>query len=140
MLASPAIRLIICIIIALGVMLSIACAVVPHFTTGYTLHLGVLFAGLLPYLIYGMFINLVRGEPLLAIGVLLLGIDLTVKIPERFLDYDGYTGGAIYILPLIVSLLLMIVLGILARRANLWWGLRNHQAPPTKSPGQDAAD
>lgn len=127
-------------VILLGVMLSFACATVPHFTTGYTLHLGVLFAGLLPYLIYGMFINLIRGGSLLAIGVLLLGIDLAVKIPERFLDYDGYTSGAIYILSFIVSLLLMIVLGILARRDNLWRGLRNHQVPPAKPSGQDAAD
>ncbi len=66
---SPAIRLMTYFVIALGVMLSFACAAVPHFTAGYTLHLGVLFAGLLPYLIYGMFINLVRRGPLLAIGV-----------------------------------------------------------------------
>ncbi|MCR4301394.1 MAG: hypothetical protein NUV51_07265 [Sulfuricaulis sp.] len=137
---SPTIRFMIYFVITLGAILSLACAAVPHFTTGFTLHLGVLFSGLLPYLVYGVFINLVRGGSLLTVGALLLGIDLVVKIPERFLDYDGYANGLIFIAPILTALVLMIVLGILARRDNLWRGIRNHQVPPAKPPGQDATD
>jgi hypothetical protein len=120
------------LVITLGAILSLACAAVPHFTAGFTLHLGVLFAGLLPYLVYGVFINLVHGVPLLTAGALLLGIDLVVKIPERFLDYDGYASGLIFFAPILTTLVLMAVLGILARRDNLWRGRRDHQVPLAK--------
>lgn len=115
-------------IIALGVMLSFAGAFIPHFTTGHKLHLGVLFAGLLPYVVYGIFSDVVRGWSLLVTGVLLLGIDLGVKIPERFLHYDGYASGRIYYASLIVTLAVIAVLGIAARRESRWDG----EKPPAE--------
>lgn len=110
------------LLITLGVMLSFAGAFVPHFATGHKLHLGVLFAGLLPYVVYGIFSDVVRGWSLLVTGVLLLGIDLGVKIPERFLHYDGYASGRIYYASLIVTLAVIVVLGIAARREGRWEG------------------
>jgi hypothetical protein len=109
-------------IIASGAMLSFAAAAVPHFDTGYRLHLGVLFAGLLPYVVYASFSDVVRGWALLATGALLLGIDLGVKIPERFLHYDGYASGRIYFASLVMTLVAVVVLGIAARRENRWRG------------------
>ncbi|MEW6332315.1 MAG: hypothetical protein AB1560_12730 [Pseudomonadota bacterium] len=109
-------------IIASGAMLGFAAAAVPHFDTGYRLDLGVLFAGLLPYVVYAVFSDVVRGWALLATGALLLGIDLGVKIPERFLHYDGYAGGRIYLASLVMTLLAIVVLGIAARREHRWWG------------------
>jgi len=109
-------------IIASGAALSFAAAAVPHFATGYRLHLGVLFAGLLPYVVYASFNDVVRGWALLATGALLLGIDLGVKIPERFLHYDGYASGRIYIASLVMTLVAVVVLGIAARRENRWRG------------------
>lgn len=109
-------------IIALGTLLSFAAAFVPHFAAGYRLHVGALLAGLLPYLVYAAFSDAVRGWALLATGALLLGIDLGVKIPERFLHYDGYASGRIYYAAIIVTLAIIVVLGIAARRENRWWG------------------
>jgi hypothetical protein len=109
-------------IIASGAVLSFAAAAVPHFATGYRLHLGVLFAGLLPYVVYASFSDVVRGWALLATGALLLGIDLGVKIPERFLHYDGYASGRIYIASLVMTLAAVVVLGIAARQENRWRG------------------
>lgn len=109
-------------VIAVGVILSFASALVPHFATGYRLHLGVLFAGLLPYLVYAVFSDVVRGWALLATGALLLGIQLIVTVTERFLDYDGYASGRIYYVPLIMALVIVVVLGIAACRENRWWG------------------
>jgi hypothetical protein len=109
-------------IIAFGAALGFAGAVVPHFTAGYRLHLGVLFAGLLPYVVYASFSDVVRGWALLATGALLLGIDLGVKIPERFLHYDGYASGRIYFASLIMTLVAVVALGIAVRREHRWWG------------------
>jgi hypothetical protein len=110
------------LIIASGAALSFAAAAVPHFATGYRLHLGVLFAGLLPYVVYASFSDVVRGWALLATGALLLGIDLGVKIPERFLHYDAYASGRIYIASIVMTLVAVVALGIAARRENRWWG------------------
>lgn len=118
-------------IIAAGAALSFAAAAVPHFATGYRLHLGVLFAGLLPYVVYGVFSDVVRGWALLAAGALLLGIDLGVKIPERFLDYDAYASGRIYIASLVMTLVAVVVLGIAARREHRWWGEKEEKVDKT---------
>lgn len=118
-------------IIAAGAALSFAAAAVPHFATGYRLHLGVLFAGLLPYAVYASFSDVVRGWALLAAGALLLGIDLGVKIPERFLDYDAYASGRIYIASLVMTLVAVVVLGIAARREHRWWGEKEEKVDKT---------
>ena len=110
------------LIIALGVMFSFVCAFVPHFTAGHRLHLGVLFAGLLPYVVYGLFSDLVRGWLLLITGVLIFGVDLGVKIPERFLHYDGYASGVIYYASFISTLAAIVLLGIGARMEKRWRG------------------
>jgi hypothetical protein len=93
---NPDFRLFAYLIITLGAMLSFAAAVVPHYDAGYTLLLSVVFAGLLPYVVYGLISDLVRGWLLLITGVLIFGVDLGVKIPERFLHYDSYASGIIY--------------------------------------------
>ncbi len=118
----PDFRLFAYLVIALGVMLSFVTAVVPHYTAGHTLLLGVAFAGLLPYVVYGLFSDLVRGWWLLITGVLIFGVDLGVKIPERFLHYDGYASGVIYYAPFISTLAAIVLLGIGARMEKRWQG------------------
>ncbi|MDO8595086.1 MAG: hypothetical protein Q7R45_00530 [Sulfuricaulis sp.] len=110
------------LVITLGVMLSFATAVVPHYTAGHTLLLRVAFTGLLPYVVYGLFSDLVRGWLLLITGVLIFGVDLGVKIPERFLHYDGYASGVIYYAPFISTLAASVLLGIGARMEKRWQG------------------
>ena len=115
-------RLFTYLVITLGVMLSFAAAVVPHYDTGYILLLGVASAGLLPYVVYGFFSDLVRGWQLLITGALIFGVDLGVKIPERFLHYDGYASGVIYYAPFISTLAAIVLLGTGARMEKRWRG------------------
>ena len=119
---SPDFRLFAYLVIALGVMLSFVTAVVPHYATGHTLLLGVALAGLLPYVVYGLFCDLVRGWWLLITGALIFGVDLGVKIPERFLHYDGYASGVIYYAPFISTLAAIVLLGTGARMEKRWRG------------------
>ena len=118
----PDFRLFAYLVIALGLMLSFAAAVVPHYDTGYILLLGVASAGLLPYVVYGFFSDLVRGWWLLITGALIFGADLGVKIPERFLHYDGYANGVIYYAPFISTLAAIVLLGIGVRQEKRWRG------------------
>lgn len=104
--------------IALGIALSFAAAVVPFFTARHSLRLGVLLAGVLPYVVYGSLSDLERGRPLLWVGILLIAGDLLAKIPERFLHYDGYASGLIYYWPLAATLGVTLVLSITTLKAR----------------------
>lgn len=104
--------------IAFGIALSFAAAVVPFFTSGHVLRLGVLLAGVLPYVVYGFLSNRERGRPLLVVGMLLIAGDLLVKIPERFLHYDGYASGLIYYWPFAATLVVALVPSIATLKAR----------------------
>ena len=109
-------------VITLGCILSFAAAVVPFYGTSYHLFVSVLFAGLLPYYILGIFTDVVRGWSLPATGLLILCIDVAVIVPERFLHYDGYTDGMIYYAALLATGLALVILGIGARLEQRWCG------------------
>ena len=49
------------LIITFGCLLTFANAIAPFFDTGYELRGSVLFIGILPYIIYGFFTDVVRG-------------------------------------------------------------------------------
>jgi len=110
------------LIIVLGACLAFAAAVVPFYETGYLLRLDVLVISLLPYLVYGLFTDVVRGGALLVAGVLVFGVDLAVKIPERFMHYNDYASNIIYWVPAILSAVAVVILAIGARRENRWYG------------------
>lgn len=124
------------LIITFGCLLTFASAVVPFFDTGYELCGSVLFIGLLPYIIYGFFTDVVRGWALLIAGALMFGIDLGVKIPERFLRYDGYTSGAMYYASLFSTVSIIAILGIGARKERRWYG----EVPPASNIKTTAVD
>jgi len=114
------------LIIALGSLLTFTTAVVPFYSGSYELLMTVLAGGLMPYIVYGLFTDVVRGWPLLIAGMLIFGIDLGVKIPERFVHFDGYAGNAIYYAPLISTFVILpVILGIGARREKHWCGERD---------------
>ncbi len=122
------------LIIALGSLLTFAAAVAPFYDGSYELRMAVLAVGLMPYVVYGLFTDVVRGWPLLIAGMLVFGIDLGVKIPERFVHFDGYAGNAIYYAPLLSTFVILpIILGIGARREKRWCGERDDG----KSAGDD---
>jgi hypothetical protein len=121
------------LIIALGSVLSFAAAVAPFYDGSYELRVAVLAVGLMPYVVYGLLTDVVRGWPLLIAGTLIFGIDLGVKIPERFVHFDGYAGNAIYYAPLLSTFVIIpLILGIGARREKRWCGERLQ--PPKESP------
>ncbi len=107
-------------ITAAGAVLAFAAAVAPHYAAGYRLLVDVLLVGLLPYLVYLFFTELVRGRPLLLVGIALLAADLAVKLPARFLHADDYPGAVLYIWPLAAAFVgLPVLLGPVAwRRAR----------------------
>ncbi|TAM44578.1 MAG: hypothetical protein EPN55_10635 [Gammaproteobacteria bacterium] len=115
------------VVVALGVALAFVAAVVPHYDAGYRLDLPVLLAGLTPYLVYSLFTGFVRDRWLYAGGALLLVFDLAFKVRERFLQYDGYADGLVYLAPLAAAAVLALMLGL---------GARAHRAtslPPDES-------
>ncbi len=112
------------VIVALGTTLAFVAAVVPHYDAGHRLDLPVLLAGLTPYLVYGVFTAFMRDRWLLAAGLLLFAFDLAFRIPQRFLHYNGYTDGLVYLAPLTAA-------GVLALALAL--GARGYDTTPPKS-------
>jgi hypothetical protein len=113
------------LIIVLGGLLSFAAAVVPFYNDSDKLLVTLLVVGLTPYVVYGLFTDVVRGWPLLIAGMLVFGIDLGVAIPGRFVHFDGYAGNAIYYAPLLSTFVILpVILGIGARREKRWRGER----------------
>lgn len=110
-------------IIMLGCVLAFATAVTPFYGAGYSLRVDILLIGLLPYVVYGLCTDVVRGWALLIAGALLLGIDLGVEIPWRFLHHDGDTESILYYASLIMSFVVLpVILGLGARREKRWCG------------------
>ena len=131
----PDFRLLAYGIVVLGAVISLATAVVPFYDDGHQLLVGVLLVGLMPYLVYGVFAQLVRGWPLLVAGVLLLAIDLTVELPERFPHYHGYAGGLVYYAPLVSTFVVLpVVLGVGAALHR-----RLAASAPSVPPSQDGS-
>ncbi len=122
-------------VIALGAILDFAAAVVPYYEAGYFLDMKALLLGLTPYLVYGLFTDVVRGWALLIAGTLLFGIDLGVKIPERFVHYDGYASGVVYWAPLVATLIVVVILAIGARKERRW----NGKTPETTETRKEAS-
>lgn len=111
------------LVIALGTSLSFAVAVVPFYHAGHLLRLDVLLIGLLPYVVLGTFSGIVRGWALLVAGALALGVDVIVKIPERYWHYDGYASGAVFWAPLALAIVVLpVVLVVGARRERAGQG------------------
>ena len=92
--------------IVLGSALAFALAVVPFYHAAYQLDTALLLLGLLPYVIYGSFIVLVRGWPLVLTGVLVLGIDVAVKVPAR-LAYGAHYAQIVTDASLITALVVL---------------------------------
>lgn len=115
-------------IIALGGVMSFAAAIMPFYGAGYTLRLDILLIGLLPYVVYGLFTDVVRGGALLIAGALILGVDLGVKIRWRFLHHNSDAEDILYYISLVLSFVVLpVILGIGARREKRWCG-----EPPDK--------
>lgn len=107
-----------CLIILLGLGLATAASLVPFYHVAYLLEPGILLAVLMPFLLYGLFIESLRGSWLLATGLLLLAVNLVLVAFERYLRYDGYTDGLIYWVPTLAAVVVLPLAYRLGRRPD----------------------
>lgn len=106
------------LIILFGLGLAAAASLVPFYHVAYLLEPGILLAVLMPFLLYGLFIESLRGSWLLATGLLLLAANLVLVAFERYLRYDGYTDGLIYWVPTLAAVLVLPIAYRLGRRTD----------------------
>lgn len=99
-------------LIAFGLCLAFISAVVPHFTAGHRIMFGVLLAGTLPYLTYGLALPLLRSTLITVAGIILVGLHTVLVVTERFLDGADYSDGLIYYGPLVLALATLPILVI----------------------------
>jgi hypothetical protein len=103
------------LLIVIGIMLAGSSAVVPHFSAGYHMAFGVFLAGILPYVVYGALTEILRGWSLIVPGALIVAAHIWLTVSERYLGYDGYQSGAIYVVPIILAVVVLPV-GVVAGR------------------------
>lgn len=117
MTALPDYRTAAALIILLGCLAAIVASLVPFYTVGYIVDAIALAAVLTPFVIYGMFVESLRGPWLLASGLILLGATLAVVIDERLLSYDGYRDRTLYWVPLLAVAIVLPIAYAFGRRA-----------------------
>jgi len=117
MMTIPDYRAAAALIILLGCAAAAIAALVPFYTVGYKVDAIALAAVLTPFVVYGMFIEDLRGPWLLASGVVLLGATLAVVIDERVLNYDGYRDATLYWVPLLALAIALPIAYVFGKRA-----------------------
>jgi hypothetical protein len=90
--------------IIIGLMLSLISAFVPHFESGYRLMTGILVAGLLPYLVYGIAVPLLRGSLTTAAGLVIVAVHTWLVFDQRIIGHADYSDGLIYYGPMLLAL------------------------------------
>lgn len=98
-----------------GILLAGLSAVIPHFGAGYRLAFDVFVVGILPYAVYGALTETLRGWSLLLPGTLIVPIHAWLTVTERYLAFDEFESGAIYIVPMVLTVV-VLPLAILAGR------------------------
>ena len=91
------------LIIAIGLGLSVVSALVPHFEAGYRLMLSVFAAGILPYLVYGIAVPLLRHYLTTLIGLVIVVVHAWLVFNERIIGRADYSDGMIFYVPLIMA-------------------------------------
>ena len=93
-------------VFATGVALAFVSAVVPFYTAGHVLLIGVLVAGVMPYLAFGLAAALHPSHSTNAAGAIVLLLHAVLVINERFVGGADYSDGMIYLVPLALTALL----------------------------------
>jgi len=106
------------LIILFGLGVAVAASLVPFYNAGYLLEPGVLAAVLMPFVLYGLFIESLRASWLLGSGLLLLVASLVLVLPERFLHYNGYADTMIYWVPTLEAVITLPIAYWLGRRTD----------------------
>ena len=102
------------LILIFGLILAFTSALVPFFEAGYILMTSVLIAGLLPYLVYGMVVPLLRSTKITVIGLVIVFTHALLVLSERFIGNADYSDSMIYYGPTLLAvavlpLVLMVI-------------------------------
>ena len=103
------------LLIVAGILLAALSAVIPHFDAGHRLASDVFVVGILPYVVYGALTEVLRGWRLLLPGALIVPVHAWLTVSERYLAFDEFESGAVYIVPLVLTVI-VLPLAILAGR------------------------
>lgn len=101
--------------IAAGIALAFLSAAVPHYTAGYRLATSSLIVGLLPYLIYGLAVPLLRTTLTAVVGVILVILHTILVFNERVTPGAESSGGLIDYGPLVLALVVLPLVVIALR-------------------------
>lgn len=91
--------------ISTGIALSVVSALVPHFDAGYHLMLSVFSAGMLPYLVYGIAVPLMRSRLTTAVGLAIVTVHAWLVFSARIVGEADYSDGRIFYVPMILAVL-----------------------------------
>jgi hypothetical protein len=94
-------------IIVAGLLLAFLSAIIPFYQAGYRLMFSVLLSGMLPYLVYGIAVPLLRTGLILVAGLTLLAVHAWLVISERLIGGADYSDGMIYYVPLLLAVALL---------------------------------
>jgi len=98
-------------------MLSLISAFVPHYEAGYRLMAGVLIAGMLPYMVYGLAVPLSLGIANKILGLLIIIVHALIVINHRIIGNADYDNGMIYYGPIILALIVLPLVLISVKKA-----------------------
>ena len=93
--------------ICCGLILSGISSFIPHFEAGYKLDAGILFTGMLPYLVYGIAVPLFRSTLTTINGAILVAVHTWLVFNQRFTENADYSDDMIYYIPLIMTIVVI---------------------------------
>ncbi len=105
---NPTLKTAIYIVVAFGLALSMATAVVPHYEH-HALWFAVLLVGVMPYLTYLVLTEIHPSTAVTLGGLAVLGLDAVVKFFQRFVAFDQYASGVIYYVPIAATIVILII-------------------------------
>jgi hypothetical protein len=103
-------------ILLTGGILAFVSAVVPFYEAGHRLDSGILLAGMLPYLVYGLPAVLLRGLLSVVSGLGVLALHTGTVVHARWLDGAASGGTLLYLVPLVLTAALVPLVVVALRR------------------------
>ena len=105
-------------LISIGLILSLISAFVPHFEAGYRLALSVFVAGLLPYMVYGIAVPLLRGSLTTGAGLVIVVAHAWLVFNQRIIGHADYSNGLIYYGPMLLAVLVLPLIVIAFKKTE----------------------
>ncbi len=94
-------------IIIAGILLSIIISILPHYNQSHRLVLDVLLLGLLPYVLYSLFIALEIKRFTVLAGLIILSADIFFRLPAWWNMQTRTIPDQLYYIPVITSIMII---------------------------------